>query len=110
MIPFNKDQQRSFIERTCTLASEKGWKRLFGEIGDLERPRVWPLVFCKFNTSSVHTRLKINNCEIVGLMFQAICMVQVPSVKAMDQPHPADDEVLKLDCVGFSFARTPVFA
>ncbi|CAN0201164.1 unnamed protein product [Ectocarpus sp. 6 AP-2014] len=30
MIPFNKDQQRNFVERTCSLASGRGWKPLFG--------------------------------------------------------------------------------
>ncbi|CAM9117268.1 unnamed protein product [Ectocarpus sp. 13 AM-2016] len=30
MIPFNKDQQRSFVERTCSLASGRGWKPLIG--------------------------------------------------------------------------------
>lgn len=36
MVPFNKEQQRSFVERTYTLASEKGWKHLFGASKRLE--------------------------------------------------------------------------
>lgn len=105
MTPFNKDQQRSFIERTCTLASEKGWKRLFGEIGDLERPRVWPLVLLQVQ-------------HILCACPTQDCWADVPSHlhdagserQSDGSARPANDEVLKLDCVGFSFARTPVFA
>lgn len=29
MIPFNEDQQRNFIERTCGLAKDRGWEGMF---------------------------------------------------------------------------------
>lgn len=104
MIPFNKEQQRSFVEKTCTLASEKGWKRLFGEI--LVSTKL--LVSRLLHMDSVFS--KSINCPNISSEIPSYLHGAGSKYSRDGSTTPVSEEALKHDSVGFSFVRTPVYA
>lgn len=74
MIPFNEEQQRTFVGRVCSLASAKGWEPLFGECSEL-----------RLNKSDV--ACDVEETHEPGIFAMLSAQFQIRSVQAMVQRH-----------------------